>query len=219
MHFSKRRSRKNLYAWLDQAVSEFALGGQGQVINIGAGGEIACLLERAGVRTLSIDIDPDRKPNMLADMEDMSELGDDSVDSAICIEVLEHVRHPHLAVQELHRVLKPGGVIIGSTPFLLGIHDHPVDYFRYTRYGLRMLFADFELLNLRERNGYFSAVAVLVHRRFAIGSPRQRTVALLLSPILITLVCILELIDRAMPSSDGTTGYFFVFRKRQGEND
>lgn len=218
MRFSKRRSRKNLYAWIDEALREFEVSRHALVINIGAGGEIASLLDRAGLHPYSVDIDPARKPDLVADMEDLSALGEASVDSVICIEVLEHVQHPHLAVKELSRIMKPGGVIIGSTPFMLGIHDQPVDYFRYTRYGLQMLFANFELLKLRERNGYFSAVAVLVHRRFASGSPRERAAALLLSPVLIALTYILELVDHALPSTDGTTGYFFIFRKPEGEN-
>ncbi|WP_165873527.1 class I SAM-dependent methyltransferase [Parasulfuritortus cantonensis] len=213
VRFSKRRSRRNLHAWLEESIREFSANGQGLVINIGAGGEVAGWLDDLGVRATSIDIDPNRHPDLVADMEDLSALADASVSMAICIEVLEHVRHPHLAVRELNRVLQPGGVLVGSTPFLLGIHDAPADYFRYTSHGLRMLFADFELLQLRERNGYFDAVAVLLLRRFAVGTRGERTAALLLSPVLIALTYILELIGRVLHSTDGTTGYFFVYRK------
>ena len=216
--YSKRRSRKNLRAWLDEALREFEASSHDLVVNVGAGGEVARWLDWAGLRPLSIDIDPNRHPDLVADVEDLSALTDASVDSVICIEVLEHVRHPHLAVQELYRVLQPGGVLIGSTPFLLGIHDPPADYFRYTAHGLRMLFADFELLRLRERNGYFDAVAVLVLRRFAIGSQRAKMTALLMSPILIALTLVIELIGSVMPSTDGATGYFFVFRKPGADN-
>lgn len=216
MHYSKRRSRVNLYDWLEKALCEFGFGEQDLIINIGASGDVADLLDRAKLHPLSIDIDPARKPNLIANMEDLSALGNASVDGVICIEVLEHVRHPHLAIQELYRVMKPGSVIIGSTPFLLGIHDQPVDYFRYTRHGLEILFADFELLCLRERNGYFAAIAVLIHRRFVINSPSQRRTMLLLSPILIMIIYLLKFIDRAIPGFDGTTGYFFIFKKLGG---
>ena len=214
--FSKRRSRANLYAWIEEALHDFGLLGPVRVVNIGAGGEVADLLARAGLAPLSIDVDPARKPDLVADVEELSVLDDASVDGVICIEVLEHVRHPHLAVQELYRIIKPGGVFVGSTPFLLGIHDQPVDYFRFTRHGLEMLFADFEQLSLRERNGYFAATAVLLHRRFVAASTRERTALLFFSPILMAMICLLSLLDRAMPVSDGTTGYFFVFRKPGG---
>jgi len=215
MRFSKQRSRVNLYAWIEEAIQEFGVHVQGLSINIGAGGDVADLLDRAGLKPLSIDLDRARQPDLVSDVENLSALGDDSVDAVICIEVLEHVRHPHLAVQELYRVMKPGAVLIGSTPYLLGIHDQPADYFRYTRHGLEMLFADFEPLRLRERNGYFAAVAVLLHRRFVVGSARERRIALWLSPILIAMTYLLALIDRAIPATDGTTGYFFVYKKPQ----
>ena len=216
MRFSKRRSRKNLQAWLNAAIHEYAVNRNGLCINIGAGGDIADWLEQAGLRAMSIDIDPKRHPDFLADVQDLSAFADASVDSVICIEVLEHVKHPHLASQELYRVMQPGGVLIGSTPFLLGIHDAPEDYFRYTIHGLKMLFADFELLQLRARNSYFEALAVLVLRLFVTGSQREIMKAMLLIPILITAIYALELIGRVLPRTDGTTGYFFVFKKPEG---
>lgn len=212
--FSKRRSRINLYAWIEEALLEFGWGARAVTVNIGAGGEVGELLERAGLRPLSIDTDPSRRPDLIADITNLSTFGDASVDGVTCIEVLEHVKDPQLAVKELYRILKPGGVVVGSTPFLLGIHDEPNDYFRFTGYGIRTLFADFQVLHLRERNGYFDAISVLILRRFAVQpSQRAKRTALLLSPVLLALACALQLLGRLMPSADGTTGYFFVCRK------
>lgn len=211
--FSKRRSRANLYRWLHEALLSFKINERAGVLNIGAGGDVAEVLKQAGIKAQSVDVDSARLPDIVANIENLSDFGDASVEAAVCVEVLEHVEHPHRAVAELLRVLKPGGLVIGSTPFLLGIHDHPADYYRYTRYGLSHLFEGFEQVCLRERNGYFSAAAVLVHRRFVVGTERERRIAFLLSPILLILVFILELLDRVLPSDDGTSGYFFVFRK------
>jgi SAM-dependent methyltransferase len=216
VRYSKRRSRANLYEWIEGALREFDFFALGRVVNIGAGGDVAVLLKRIGLAPLSIDVDPARNPDLVGDIQDLSILEDCSVDGVVCIEVLEHVKHPHLALQELHRIMKPGGIFVGSTPFLLGIHDQPHDYFRYTRHGLELLFDKFEQVYLRERNGYFAATAVLLHRRFVVGSPRERAALLLLSPILITMVSFLSLVDRAIPATDGTTGYFFVYRKPGG---
>jgi 2-polyprenyl-6-hydroxyphenyl methylase/3-demethylubiquinone-9 3-methyltransferase len=41
---------------------------------------------------------------------------DDTFDVAVCIEVLEHLFSPHLAVAEIRRVLRPGGRLIVSAP-------------------------------------------------------------------------------------------------------
>ena len=213
MGFSKRRSRRNLYPWLRQALATHRVKDAGKVLNIGAGGEVAEELSRAGVRATAVDIDPARRPDVLADLETLEPIADASVDAIICLEVLEHVRRPEAASAALRRVLRPGGVLIGSTPFLLGIHDSPHDYYRYTSFGLRHLFGAFETVELRERNGYFAAAAVLIARRFAVGSTPERRRAALLSPILIALVYALEALDRVLPSPEGSTGYFFVFRK------
>jgi SAM-dependent methyltransferase len=211
-HLSKRKSRENLYAWLAEAARRESVPAASRVLNIGAGGEIAARLETLGIRARSIDKDPRRRPDIVASAEAMMEVEDGTIDALFCFEVLEHVESPEMAASEFLRVLRPAGCLIGSTPFLLGIHDAPNDYRRYTRYGLQRLFRDFEEVELRERNGYFAAAAVLVYRRFVLDAP-LRGVALLRAPLLLLLALGLELLDWLLPSRDGTTGYFFVYRK------
>lgn len=214
--FSKRRSRRNLYPWLHETIAAHRLGQAGSVLNIGAGGEIADALARNGIRASAVDIDPARRPDLLADIETLESIGDGTVDAIFCLEVLEHVARPEAAAATLRRVLRPGGLLVGSTPFLHGIHDQPHDYYRYTSHGLRHLFSNFEPLDLRARNGYFAAVAVLITRRFAVGTVAERRRAALLCPILLPLSLVLEALDWIFPANDGTTGYFFVFRKPAG---
>lgn len=209
---SKRKSRQNLHAWLAAAARRESVPDAEQVLTIGAGGEVAVWLEELGIRARSLDIDPRRHPDIVASAEAMTAVDDSSIDALFCVEVLEHVGRPEAAVAELRRVLRPGGCLIGSTPFLLGIHDAPNDYHRFTRYGLQRLFRDFEEIELRERNGYFAAAAVLIYRRFALDSP-LRGYALLRAPLLLLLALGLEMLDRLLPSREGTTGYFFAYRK------
>lgn len=44
------------------------------------------------------------------------DLPDASVDSVVCVEVLEHLFDPLKSARELHRVLKPGGVVVLTVP-------------------------------------------------------------------------------------------------------
>jgi SAM-dependent methyltransferase len=92
------------------------------------------------------------------DVQAMTLIPDETYDSAICLEVLEHVPNPFRAAAELHRILKPGGVLIVSAPHLSRLHEEPHDFFRFTGYGLTALFegAGFEVLHLARRGGLLS---------------------------------------------------------------
>ncbi len=57
-------------------------------------------------------------------------------DLVITQEVLEHVKSPHLAIQEIFRVLKPNGVAYIQLPFIIGYHPCPNDYWRFTHEGI-----------------------------------------------------------------------------------
>jgi len=60
-------------------------------------------------------------------------------DSVLCTQVLEHVFEPSAFLKEIHRVLKPGGTLLLTTPFVWDEHEQPADYARYTSYGLNHL--------------------------------------------------------------------------------
>lgn len=212
LRLSKRKSRRHLYRWLEEAIHSHAIAESGNILNIGSGGEVGAQLMAHGVRFQSLDIDHTRHPDILANIESMDSVQDKTIDAIFCIEVLEHVKHPELAAAEICRVLRPGGLLIASTPFLLGIHDAPNDFYRYTRYGLRLIFSDLDELALRERNGYFSAVAALLYRQFAHPPPLPLRLKIA-APALLSLAFLMELMDKLLPSPAGTTGYFFIFRK------
>lgn len=76
------------------------------------------------------------EPDIFADAARLP-LTDACVDTIVCLEVLEHVREPQAALAEFARVLRSGGVMIFSMPFMYPIHDAPHDFQRLTEYGLR----------------------------------------------------------------------------------
>jgi SAM-dependent methyltransferase len=69
---------------------------------------------------------------------------DASVGTIICLETLEHVADPLRAVEEMHRVLQPGGVLAISSLMFFPIHAHPWDYWRFTPEGFELLLRPFE---------------------------------------------------------------------------
>jgi SAM-dependent methyltransferase len=63
----------------------------------------------------------------------------DTFDAVLSSDVVEHLTDSALAVREIRRILKPGGVLLLNTPFLYPVHEAPHDYVRYTRFGLASL--------------------------------------------------------------------------------
>jgi SAM-dependent methyltransferase len=162
------------------------------------------LVEPQVGRYISYDIEARAaKVDLLGDVEHMHAVADRSIDVALCSEVLEHVPHPHVAMAEFARTIRPGGVIVLTVPFLARLHEEPHDYFRYTRHGLRRLLDDagFDVEELVETGSLFSFVGhqvslgllgVAWHRR------RLRRIATALNRILVVRPCVaLDRVTRA----------------------
>ena len=65
-----------------------------------------------------------------------------SFDAALSLNVLEHVRDPFRCARELARVVRPGGKLYASAPFLQPYHGYPHHYYNMTASGLENLFTD-----------------------------------------------------------------------------
>lgn len=83
---------------------------------------------------------------------------DDSVAAVFSLAVLEHVANPQRVVDEMVRVLRPGGQLYSEIPFIFFFHAYPADYQRFTREGLRHLFRELEELEIGLTHGPVSAV-------------------------------------------------------------
>ena len=67
------------------------------------------------------------------------DLPDASVATAISTDTFEHVERFWTAIEELHRVLQPGGILILTSVMYFPIHNYPSDYWRFTPAGFRAL--------------------------------------------------------------------------------
>ncbi len=87
-----------------------------------------------------------------------------SFDLVLATEVLEHVRDAGAALQELHRVLAPGGRLWLTTPFVWELHEEPHDFARYTSHALEQLMAaaGFEQVRVTPVGGWFSVLGQLL---------------------------------------------------------
>lgn len=77
-------------------------------------------------------------PDVLYDGKRMP-FDDESFDTILCIQVLEHTPEPQALLNEVARVLRRGGMLVLSAPFAFRLHELPHDYFRYTPFGLEAM--------------------------------------------------------------------------------
>lgn len=83
----------------------------------------------------------------------------ESFDAVVIQAVLEHVVDPRRCVEEIHRVLKPGGLVYAEIPFMQQVHAGRYDFTRFTHLGLRRLFRNFTELESGATCGVGSALA------------------------------------------------------------
>ncbi len=136
---------------------------RGRLLDIGSGDQpYGQLLAAVVTRYDSVDVGK-KHPGQtyVASASDMSVIPADTYDSALCLSVLEHVANPWQALQEIHRVLKPGGTLILTVPHLSRLHEEPHDYFRFTHHGLKAMCDDagFEIIELEKNGGLLSFIA------------------------------------------------------------
>jgi SAM-dependent methyltransferase len=71
------------------------------------------------------------------------DLPSDYVGTVLCFDTLEHVEYPHRALEEIHRVLKPDGLVLISSVMNFPIHEYPFDYWRFTPEAFKSLLKPF----------------------------------------------------------------------------
>ncbi len=98
-------------------------------------------------RLITLDITPSTAPDIVADITTHNaNIPDAHFDAVLCTEVLEHVVDPFAAVRELRRITKPGGWMLFTTPLNARIHGPVPDCWRFTEFGLQILFRDLQVV-------------------------------------------------------------------------
>ena len=85
---------------------------------------------------------PDGSSRNINFESDKFPLENDTVDSVIMLNILEHIYNYRFLISEAYRVSKNNSQLVGFVPFLVGYHPDPHDYFRYTKEALNLIFKE-----------------------------------------------------------------------------
>ena len=215
---AKKISRKNLINFIKKDLLNLKKTKNDiRLLNVGSGGEIFDLIKNIRFKSvLSIDIDKSRNPDKVIDVcdEGFIQKINFKPNCIVVCEVIEHLKNPFLAIKNLETVLDKDGYLILSSPFILGIHDAPNDYFRYTEYGLKLLLQNFEIISLKKRNnGIFDIVFVLLVRMFQEKKLSNKIFGTSFLLFYYIFFPIIFMINKIFISQNLTTGYYVLAKK------
>jgi SAM-dependent methyltransferase len=164
--FFKRYRR--FYAWLKRVFGTSCLGLSPQAflrkyaapdlltVNLGSGTDVFSEMPVANV-----DAFPYETVDIVADLRRLP-FKDGSVDRVISCSVLEHVAKPEEAFAEMYRVVKKGGFVYLTVPFIYPYHASPKDFTRWTFEGIANAMEPFRVVQMGVRHGPTSAMILTV---------------------------------------------------------
>lgn len=177
---------------------------------IGIGAEL--LYETREIDLLAFDLYASPHTHAVADAHRIP-LPDASVEAVWAQAVLEHVLDPARVVAEIHRVLRPQGLVYSEIPFLQQVHEGPYDFTRFTETGQRWLFRRFERLDSGPVAGPGVSLEWAIDH-FVRGLTRSRTLGRALG-IASSGLALLERWMGPGQCSDGASCLFFYGRRAE----
>ena len=95
-----------------------------------------------GKQYLGADIQPGPGVDVILDLHQIG-LPAEAAGTVLLLDTIEHVEFPRKAIEEAHRILKPGGILVISSAMKCRIHGYPRDYWRFTPEGFKSLLKPF----------------------------------------------------------------------------
>ncbi len=140
----------------------------------------------------------------------------ESFDTILISQVIEHLEEPNEAFNEMYRIIRKGGKVILSWPFLYPMHEEPRDFYRYTPYTIEYIAnkTGFKVIQIAPVSGFF--ITFFSFLSIFIGH-KSLILYIILYPFLLIFkyLCIgLEFIDRNKKGkSRWTWNYLAVLEK------
>jgi SAM-dependent methyltransferase len=178
---------------------------------------MSALTGEPAIRLINADPSPDSTASIFCDAHDLP-FRDGSIDAVVAQAVLEHVADPWRCVEEIHRLLKPNGIVYAETPFMQQVHLHGYDFTRFSHMGHRRLFRRFAEIESGAVAGPGTALA-WAWRYFLASWTRSRPLAKALALFGRITAFVFELTDHIFgqrPGAlDGASSIFFLGTKAE----
>ena len=159
-----------------------------------------------------------KKADVYCDINKGLPFEDETFDTILCTEVLEHIPEPDNLIREARRVLKKDEFLIISAPQVWGLHEEPYDFYRYTKYGLKYLAEKngFIVEAMSPRGGLWVMVgqrmSSLIHYNYVDG--KNIFMKLFFKTIYIFLGRVCLILDKIYRHRGDTLGNTMVARKK-----
>ncbi len=182
------------------------------ILNIGSG------TKKDVPEMINVDIYPFKNVDMIADIKDMP-FKDGSVDMIVVDAVLEHIEKINESIKEISRVVKKGGFIYVSVPFVYPFHASPNDFYRWTIPGIEKSFNDFSVVKSGMRGGPAGSLqGTLMHffaTLFSLGFEKLYIFLSYFFMILFSPIKVLDFLFRFLPfSSDSASHIYYLGVKK-----
>jgi SAM-dependent methyltransferase len=136
---------------------------KGSVLDVGCGDKpYASCFNPGVVQYLGLDLVQSPGVDVVADENEPWPLPDSTTDVILCSQVLEHVPNLDKVLDSIHRVLKPGGLLLVTAPFIYNLHGEPRDFRRFSAEGIRQIFENqYEIIEVRLQGAAGSSLGSL----------------------------------------------------------
>jgi SAM-dependent methyltransferase len=211
---------KDLY----RELRELAPAVEGRLLDVGCGNKPYLSWFSRVTAYVGLDVTTDSDADVIVKPGESWPFEDASFDVVISTQVLEHVEDFENVRAEIGRVLRPGGQVVISVPFIYNEHGSPGDFRRFSVYGASKLFpTDWQVLRVARLGGFGSALGVLLLNWIDISLSRSwptKLVKAILLPVWVLFSGVINVVGSAFDSFGDTSAMYVnvlaIFAKPQG---
>ncbi len=197
-----------LYDWLKNTAIHAA---RGTILDYGCGGQpYRELFSSKAQQYIGADVAAaaDTAPDLTFLPGERLTLADESIDTILSTQVLEHVAEHDSYLAECRRLLKPGGRLLITVPMQWRHHEVPFDYFRYTRFGIThcLVKYGFAIEDLKPCGGVYALIGQIFASHLAERGVDHKWTFRLINRLALWL-------DKKYPDYEDTLAWLCIARK------